>query len=167
MSKKQDIFEDEESIEKESPLLNSISRENPFSVPENYFESLPSEIIEKCRTQSEPKKWGEGILTTILSYKWRLLAMTGCLAVICFSVIRLNNNLVSYEAMAQTIPDSLIVEHLDKNIDYISEATLEDLEEPENSASSVKSTSDSTNTDQEIIAYLMNSNVSVSDIENE
>ena len=167
MSKKQDIFEDEESLKKNSPLLHSISRENPFSVPEGYFDSLPSEIIEKCRREVQPKKWGEGFFTTLLGYKWKLLTVTCCAAVICFFTLRLNNRPASYEAMAQAIPDSLIVQHLDNNITYISESSLEDLDEPESGISSVKSVSDSTNTDQEIIAYLIDNNVNVSDIENE
>src|ERR1035441_2061403 len=116
MSKKQDRVEDEESLKKESPLLNSISKENPFSVPENYFDNLPSEIIDKCRTEAEPKKWGEGILNTLLVYKWKLLAFTGCLAIICFFAFRFNNRPVSYEAIAKTIPDSVIVAHLNDNI---------------------------------------------------
>jgi hypothetical protein len=174
MSNKQDIFTDNDSLEKEAPLLHSISKENPFTVPENYFEGLPSEIIQKCRTESQPKTWGEGILATLLSYKWRLLAVTGCVAVVCFFVIRLNNRPVSYEAMAQNIPDSLIIQHLDNNIAYISESTLEDIsegiplgQEPENGVTSVKSASDSTSGDQDIIAYLMDNNISVSDIVNE
>ncbi len=167
MSNKQDIFTDDEPLEKEAPLLHSISKENPFSVPENYFDSLPSEIIEKCREaenvlNTSPTKW-QGILTYLLSYKWRLLSVTGCLAVICFFAIRLNNRPVSYEAMAQNIPDSLIVEHLDNNIASINESTLEDMEASEN----LKSESDSAGTDQDIITYLVDNNVSVTEISNE
>jgi len=32
----------------ESEFLSSIKKENPFSVPENYFEFLPQEITEGC-----------------------------------------------------------------------------------------------------------------------
>lgn len=168
MSKTSDILPDDESLEKDSPLLHAIPKENPFSVPSNYFDGLPSEIIEKCREKVEPKAWGKGLLTNLLGYKWKLLAATGCVAVICFISIRtINNRPVSYEAMAQNIPDSLIVEHLDKNITDINMAALEDIQEPENSLPSAKSASDSANTDQDIIAYLMNHNISVSDIENE
>src|ERR1700722_3298024 len=146
MSKKQDVFTDEESLEKNSPLLHSISKENPFSLPENYFESLPYEIIDKCRQETQPKNWGEGILTALLGYKWRLLATICCVVVICFFAIRLNNQPVSYEAMAQSIPDSLIVEHLDNNIVSINESTLEDLSVA--NQENLKTESDSTNTDQ-------------------
>jgi len=170
MSKKQDIFDDG-SLEKESPLLHSIPKENQFSVPTDYFDSLPSEILEKCREEVQPKQWGIGLLTTLLGFKWKLLTITGCVAIICFFAIRMNNRTVSYEAMTQNIPDSLIVEHLDKNLAFISESTLEEASEnmpetSENNSASTKIKSDSTNTDQDIIAYLMNSNVSVSEIEN-
>ncbi len=170
MSKKQDIFQDEERLKKESPLLHSIAKENPFSVPENYFESLPSEIIEKCRTEAEPKKWGNGILTTVVGYKWSILSVTGCLILVCFFILRNNSSPQSYEAIIQTIPDSLIVEQLDKNINSISITNLEEVTETqdqESSSANVKSTSDSTNSDQQIIAYLIDNNVSVSEIENE
>jgi len=167
MSKKQDILPDDESLKREFPLLHSISKENPFSVPESYFDSLPSEILEKCHTvgngsKSFPTK-AEAILTTLLSYKWRLLTVAGCAAIICIFVPRLNNRPVSYEAMVQTIPDSLIVKQLDNNIADINVSTLEELQEPGLFA---KSKSDSANTDQ-IIAYLIDNNVSVSEIENE
>ncbi len=167
MSNKQDIFTDDESLEKDSPLLHSISKENPFTVPENYFESLPSEIIEKCQEAGNglkpfAAKW-QGILTTLLVYKWKLLTVTGCVALLCFLAIRLNNRPMSYEAMAQNIPDSLIVEHLDNNIAAINESTLEDFQDAEN----IKSESDSTNSDQDIITYLVDNNISVTDISNE
>ncbi len=167
MSNNIDIYEDEESLKKESPLLHSISKENPFSVPEGYFDGLPSEIINKCIAEAEPKKWGVGILTNILGYKWKLLTLTGCLAVICFLVFRNNDRPVSYEVMAKNIPDSLIVANLDKNIYSLSESSLEDAQEPENNTSSVKNVSDTGSADQQIIAYLIDNNVSVNDIENE
>lgn len=160
---------DDESIEKESPLLHSIPKENPFSVPENYFDSLPSQIVVKCREEVVSKNTVSYISYLTSHYIWRLLAVTGCVAAICFFAIRvnLNNRPVSYEAMAKNIPDSLIVEHLDYSLTDVNISTLEDLQVPETNSSSVKNTSDSANTDQQIIAYLMNNNVSVSDIENE
>jgi hypothetical protein len=170
MSKISDIIPDDDSLERESPLLHSISKENPFSVPGSYFDSLPSQIMEKCRRENhnDQSSVANNFLYFILGYKWRLLALTGCLTLFCFFAVWTNNLPVSYETIAQTIPDSLIVQNLDKNIAYISESTLEDLsEDSPNTSSSVKSLSDSTNTDQNIIAYLIDNNVSVSDIENE
>ncbi len=172
MSNKTDIFDEEESLKRDFPLLHSIPKDNPFSVPESYFDSLPSEIMEKCRTENKSTKWGEEVLLTLFAYKWRILSITGCLIIICFFALRINNRPVSYEAMAKTIPDSLIVAHLDKNIYSISESSLEELTEglpldQENGSPSVKMKSDSANADQEIITYLVDNNVSISDIENE
>jgi hypothetical protein len=167
MRKKPDILSDDESLKNEAPLLHSIVKDSPFSVPENYFDSLPSEIIEKCRTGVAPKKWGEGILSILLGYKWKVLCTVTCLTALCFFVIKINNRPISYEAIAQNIPDSLIVQHLDNNITYINESTLEDLQDDESNISSVKNNSDSTNADQDIIAYLIDHNVNVSDIETE
>jgi hypothetical protein len=167
MRKITDILPDDEALEKENPLLHSISKENPFSVPENYFDGLPSEIVGKCGDNAEPKHWGEGIWTKILSYKWRFSTIMGCIVLICIFTFQMNNHSASYEAMAQNIPDSLIVEHLNNNLADVSVSNLEDLQEQENSSSPVKSASDSASADQDIIAYLINSNVSVSDIVNE
>ncbi len=173
MSKKQDIVHDEEFLEKEAPLLHSISKENPFSVPADYFDSLPSEILEKCREVENGLKPFPGksyiinLKLFVLGYKWRLLTITGCVALLGFFISRINDRPVSYEAMAETIPDSLIVEHLAMNINAINESTLEDLQESENVSAPVKSVSDSANTDQDIIGYLVDHNINVSDIENE
>lgn len=174
MDKKQDILSDNEVFEKDAPLLHSISKENPFTVPEGYFDMLPSQIVERCRTENKEGKTsviGENLKLFVLGYKWRLLTVTGCVAIICFFAIHMNNRPVSYEAMAQNIPDSLIVAHLDKNVTDISLSSLEDISaetQENNTSATAKAATDSTaNNDQDIIAYLMNNNVTVSDIENE
>ncbi len=89
-----------------------------------------------------------------------------CLVLFIF-VMYNNSNNSSYEALAKNIPDSLIVANLNNNINDISISSLEDMQVADNTNSSAKNPSDSTNTDQDIIAYLMNNNVSVSDIVNE
>lgn len=174
MDKKEDILPDSEIFEKEAPLLHSISKENPFSVPGKYFDMLPSQIIERCRTESKERKTSgivENLRLFVLGYKWRLLTITGCVAILCFFTIHINNKPISYQAMAQNIPDSLIVAHLDKNVTDINLTALEDISaeaQTTNVPSTAKTASDSTaNTDQDIIAYLINTNVTVSDIENE
>src|ERR1700677_3187652 len=127
MTKISDILPDDESLEKENLLLHSIPKENPFSVPQNYFDALPSQIVDKCRQNTEPKKWGEGIVTNILGYKWRILSIMGCMVLFVF-VMRMNNNNTSYEALAKNIPDSLIVANLNNNINDISISSLEDMQ---------------------------------------
>jgi hypothetical protein len=44
MRNKNDTF-NEDSLEKEAPLLASIPKRNPYTVPEGYFDELPSVII--------------------------------------------------------------------------------------------------------------------------
>lgn len=177
MKEIKDILPDDVSLEKEAPLLHSISKENPFSVPANYFDGLPAEIMEKSREKVNDNA-GLAILQNfrlfILSYKWRLLSVTGCAVVICFMLVHNRTQPTSYMAMAQNIPDSLIVEHLDKNITDVSMVTLEDISADssfgltgKSVSTPAKTVSDSASTDQDIIAYLINNNVSVSDIENE
>jgi len=154
-------------------LLHSISKENPFTVPDNYFDMLPSQIVDRCRTENKERKTsviGENLRLFVLGYKWRLLTVAGCFAVICFFAVHMNSRPQSYQAMTQNIPDSVIVAQLDKNVTDISISALEDISaetQENNTRASAKTASDSTNTDQDIIAYLINNNVTVSDIENE
>jgi len=177
MKKIEDILTDDGLPEKDAPLLHSISKEIPFSVPENYFDSLPSYIIERCNEKEVTSQWSvfkENLRLFLMGYKWRLLSLTACVTLICLFTLHINNQPVPYEALVQNIPDSLIVAHFDKNITDINLSTLEDISEDtpwgqtwENTGTSSKSVSDSTNADQDIIAYLINHNVTVSDIENQ
>jgi hypothetical protein len=177
MKKIEDIVTDDELLEKSAPLLHSISKENPFSVPKNYFDSLPSQIIERCHEKEVISQWSmlkENLRLFLMGYKWRLLSITTCVALICFFTLHIDTRAVSYQALAQNIPDSLIVAHFDKNITEVTISALEDITEDSsfaqverNIVSSTKNITDSTGTDQDIIAYLINHNVTVSDIENQ
>jgi hypothetical protein len=42
---------------KDAPLLKSISRENPFRVPDGYFDSFPTLISEKIAAQNSRPGW--------------------------------------------------------------------------------------------------------------
>jgi hypothetical protein len=42
---------------KDAPLLKSISRENPFKVPDGYFDSFPTLISEKIAAQNSKPGW--------------------------------------------------------------------------------------------------------------
>ena len=42
---------------KDAPLLKSISRENPFKVPDGYFDSFPTIISEKIAAQNSKPGW--------------------------------------------------------------------------------------------------------------
>lgn len=167
---------DDGTMEKMAPLLHSVSKENPFPVPENYFDELPSQIMNRCREEAVKSKRPsvlEKLRIYILGYKWRFLLATCCLAIICFMIMPRNSRPIPYETLANTIPDSLIVAHFDKNITDVNLYALEDIsaensagQEEGNASPSAKNASDSANTDQAIIAYLMNTNISISEIEN-
>ncbi|MFH0865232.1 MAG: hypothetical protein V1904_03500 [Bacteroidota bacterium] len=44
-----------DDLEETNPNLFSVSKENPFDVPENYFEDLSNEISDKCNPSDRQK----------------------------------------------------------------------------------------------------------------
>jgi lipopolysaccharide export LptBFGC system permease protein LptF len=54
MKKEENIFNDSEgNLNEIAPKLFSAGTDNPFDVPENYFDSLPAMIVEKCNNPSK------------------------------------------------------------------------------------------------------------------
>ena len=53
MKNNENIHDD--NIQKSAPKLFSVNKENPFDVPENYFENLQSAISDKCTSTEKSK----------------------------------------------------------------------------------------------------------------
>lgn len=54
MKKEKNIFNDsEDNLNEIAPKLFSAGKDNSFDVPENYFDSLPAMIVEKCNNPSK------------------------------------------------------------------------------------------------------------------
>lgn len=47
MKNENDILNEDEELKKMAPVLSGVNRENPFTAPEHYFETLPQVIIGK------------------------------------------------------------------------------------------------------------------------
>jgi hypothetical protein len=162
MNKEKDIFDG--NLEKEAPLLHGIPKSNPFIVPDGYFDALPAQIMEACR---------EGNTSTISNAadkifwlfrpQWMLTAFIAITGLCLF--LRSGNNIpANYEAIVTNIPDSVIMQHLQNNIDYVDVSSLEEMSQNP-TIMGQQPVQDSTS--KEIINYLMNNNVDASDIENE
>ena len=76
-----------------------------------------------------------------------------------------NNITESYEAIAAALPDSVIMQNLQNNIDYVDVSSLEEMAQNQGLMQSLQAQPDTTN--GQIINYLINNNVDANDIENE
>lgn len=156
----------ESDINTETPLLSSIPKRNPFSVPDGYFDTLPSSLLEKCR-QAKPKPEFSTKTFWLLKPQWMLavFAVAAGLTVFIRSERNTANAFPPYQTLASALPDSALYSALQNNIEYVDVNSLEDALPGENLAhASLRSDSASVNR-QEIVNYLINHNVNVSDIE--
>lgn len=166
MLKEKDIVEND--LGKEAPLLNSIPKDNPFAVPADYFEVLPAQILEKCRhsTKHAPVSVSDRIFW-LFRPQWMVAAFI-LVAGVCFFLRNgANNTIQDYQTLAAAIPDSVIVQNLQNNIDNVDMSSLEDLAQNTNIANSLPQAPSVDTSSGQIINYLMNNNIDASDIENE
>ena len=161
MSNKNNIF-NEESLEKEAPLLASIPKRNPYTVPEGYFDELPSAIMEKCR-QSTATPVRANKIFWLFRPQWMMAVFVG---VVGLTFLLRHDTPQTYEAMASKISDSAIYQNLQNNIDYVDVSSLEEAVQNDNTFTAPVQ-SDSTSNQEDIVKYLMNHNVDASDIEDE
>ena len=165
MRKDNNIF-NEENLTKEAPLLTSIPKRNPYTVPEGYFDELPSAIMERCRETKAIPSLGSKIFW-LFRPQW-MMAVFGC--IICLTLITRNNTNPapqSFQAIAETVSDSAIYQSLADNIETVDVNALEDAVQSDNvpAVTAVPQRTDTTHNQQEIINYLMNHNVDANDIE--
>ncbi len=93
MKNNENIHDD--NIQRSAPKLFSVNKENPFDVPENYFENLQGAISDKC-TSTEKSK------TTKVVYRRLLvpIAVAASIVLIVF-IINKRNNIITPDNSAQ------------------------------------------------------------------
>ncbi len=160
MSKQNSIL-NEENLEKEAPLLHSIPKRNPFTVPEGYFDGLPVDILDKCRETTKMPAVSK--IFWLFRPQW-MMAVFVC--AVCLGFLFRNNTPPSFESLASQVSDSAIYNNLQNNIDFVDVSSLEDAVQSE-SAFTQPAQSDTASDQQDEINYLINHNVDASDIENE
>ncbi len=98
-----------------APVLFSIKKENPFQVPDNYFESLPSIIQERCiASQPVRKPWYTFLLKPKISLS---LGFALVLLVAGINFTNLNNTTpTAPQPLSQTDQAGFEVEDIDENI---------------------------------------------------
>lgn len=163
MSKKPEIFDDT-NLEREAPLLSAISKNNPFTIPDGYFDALPVQIMEACREGGKRKSvFIFDKIFWLFRPQWMLAVFIAVVGICIF--LRQGNNNLSYEAIAASLPDSVIMQHLQNNIDYVDVSNLEELALKQDAMGALQPSQDTAN--GQIMNYLINNNVDASDIENE
>lgn len=164
MNKEKDIFDN--NPEREAPLLQSIPKSNPFIVPEGYFEDLPTRIMDACR-QGDRRTLSQAADKVFWLFRPQWV-LTAFVAIVCISLLLRNkdNSSTNIETIAANIPDSVIVQNLQNNIDFVDVTSLEEMT-AQNPVNVMPQQPVQDTTNKEIINYLINNNVDASDIENE
>jgi hypothetical protein len=103
-----------DNLEKEAPFLSKIKKENSFSTPKNYFESLPQIISDKNLNNNFLR-----ILFDKLSY--RFLVPTASLIILFFIVFNFNQEPTETPLSNEEISEFLINENyteIEENMIY-------------------------------------------------
>ena len=154
---------DDINLEKEAPLLASIPKRNPYTVPEGYFDALPAAILEKCReSKSAPELKAK--IFWLFRPQWMIASLVLIIGFTFYSRNNSNNN--TLEGLTAQVSDSAMYQSLQNNIDYVDVNSLED-EVQTDDITAVPLRSDTASNQQDIENYLMNHHIDASDIENE
>ena len=156
MNEQNEISELEE-LKKLAPTLSSLKKENHFSVPQNYFDEFPMKIKSRIDEQANASK--SFSLSWLFNYK--VLAPTGTCVVLILAGLFLYNPTQSIEL------EELTAEEIEASFEYYGYPSIDDellaelyyTEETEN-----ESPTNIELTEEEIIDYLLDENVDVSQL---
>lgn len=151
------------NLEKEAPLLASIPKRNPYTVPEGYFDALPAAILEKCR-ENKAMPETKAKIFWLFRPQWMLSSLVLIIGFTFYSRNISNNN--TLEGLTAQVSDSAMYQNLQNNIDYVDVNSLEDDVQTDD-ITAVPLRSDTASNQQDIENYLMNHHIDASDIENE
>lgn len=142
MENKNDIENNE--LNKHS-FLSKIKKENHFTTPNNYFEVLPQVINNKKLNNNTIKNYFDRLSYRVLAPTFGVLLLITTIFILQPS----NSNLeLTSEQLSEIIIDEELIE-FDENLVYEVYAEMEN------------NTLDEQNTNEEIIDYLINDNISI------
>ncbi|MBN2213824.1 MAG: hypothetical protein JW723_06225 [Bacteroidales bacterium] len=137
------------------PELSKIGKEKPFKVPEDYFENFSVRLSDRIHEKRSPEFTGR--LIPVLKPFLAIAAV----AVIVLIAVRIFVNQPGKEDMGNLKGDDLAFSISDNIYYYSEEAIIDAVYPPVES-----SVSEEHLTDEEIIEYLINEDISINDILN-
>ncbi|HKR07260.1 MAG TPA: hypothetical protein VJY62_21680 [Bacteroidia bacterium] len=141
---------------KDSPLLKNMSRENPFKVPDGYFESFPTIITERITSQRSKPAWII-FLKNVFQPKY-VVAMLVFAAALTSGVVYFNQHPAATDREIILSYDDL------NNSNYIAQFDESDLIDAYLSGANADKSNES---NTEIENYLLDNQTDISIIENE
>jgi hypothetical protein len=151
MKKEQNISD---NLENEAPFLSKMTKENHFSTPENYFESLP-EVINNNILDNNKLRFNFDKLS------WHILMPFTAVIIIFIAIINLNSteedDTLSYDQFSEYI---ITENDFEFEAEMVYEAYAELLETEENESSEDYEASE----EQEYINYLIENDIDINSI---
>ena len=176
-----DLNRKHEDWEKEAPMLAGTDRKNPFTVPEDYFESLKSNIEASIKAEelkslikadgfTVPESYFEGLEAKIKDkisakevidekprvrkLRWIAYAAAACISFAVGTGVLLSNRDQNLDNELHRIPDNEIVQYLQLNSDAGDTAAIID-----NLGSNVDYLNPSTGASEEELEQYINSTI--------
>ncbi|MEO5572101.1 MAG: hypothetical protein ABIT08_12345 [Bacteroidia bacterium] len=143
---------------KDAPLLKSMSRENPFKVPDGYFDSFPTIISEKIAAQNSKPDWAI-FLQNVFQPKY-------VVAMLVFAVV-LTSGIFYFNEHSKLNQQEMLLSYDDlNNLNYIEQIDESDLIDAYSSVSNSE-VYQSSEDNSDIENYLIDNQTDNAIIENE
>ncbi len=150
---------DMDEIKNIAPKLSNIKKENPFKIPEGYFDNFSSRLSEKIHGRETPGFYEKHVLTL----KPYLVAAALIVAVIITGKILYN--MFYHESNIGDLKSSEIADLISEDAYYISEESIMDIIYANDIAEEDNKTDDDNNKmTNEVIDYLIDEDIDLIDI---
>ena len=147
-------FKDDEL--QDAPILKNMSRENPFTVPQGYFDSFPTLMSEKIASHSSKPAW---------SVFFQKVFRPRFVVTACVLAVAITSGVIYFNRDIPVNNPEIIISYNDlKNSDYLDQMDESDLVEAYSSSEQELSQDNSKNSSIE--NYLIDNQTDISLIEN-
>lgn len=165
--KNNSYFKSEEELKENAPLLFGIPKENPFSVPDNYFDALPTQVQERYLASGKEAFTFQLILRSWYQSMQKrplyAIATVTLFLVVSFGLVQI----IQLNSGDNEISNSIQANSLLQPEDQLDEEVLADALVEQGYFEEAKKTVQTKAEDQKIINYLLNENIEVATITEE
>ncbi len=151
-----------------APLLKGIGKRNPFTVPDGYFEGLPSQIMAQCtKGQQHIPSAGYNKILLLFKPQYIFVSFLAIVSIALFLRHNYNYQTQNYQSLAVSISDSALLTGVQNDIAYTDISDLENMMANQNTPlfEELPESPPADSANGQIINYLINNNVDASDIE--